>query len=128
MKEIYSEIILDHWKNPRNKGRIENADIVIEDSNPLCGDKITFYLDFEKETIRDVKFEGSGCAISQAAASMLSEIVKGKNIYDIVKLEKDEIEKMLHVSLGPNRIKCALLPLKALKLGVYSYIGKKYKT
>lgn len=124
MRETYSEIILEHWKNPRNKGKIEDADIIIKDSNPLCGDQITLYFKFEDETIKDVKFEGSGCAISQAAASMLSEFVKGKNIYEIVKLEKRQIERMLHVSLGPNRVKCALLPLKALKLGVYSYIGK----
>lgn len=125
MKEIYSEIILEHWKDPRNKGKIQDADMVIKDSNPLCGDEITFYFKFDNEIIKDVKFEGSGCAISQAAASMLSEFVKGKNIYDIVKLEKSQIEKMLHISLGPNRVKCALLPLKALKLGIYSYIGKK---
>lgn len=125
MKEIYSEIILEHWKDPRNKGKLQDADMVIKDSNPLCGDEITFYFKFDNEIIKDVKFEGSGCAISQAAASMLSEFVKGKNIYDIVKLEKSQIEKMLHISLGPNRVKCALLPLKALKLGIYSYIGKK---
>ncbi len=127
MKDIYSEIILDHWKHPKNKGKIEDADITIKDSNPLCGDEIKIYLKFNGDVVKDVKFEGSGCAISQAAASMITEYVKGKTIKDVIKMEKDEIEKMLKVKLGPNRIKCALLPLKALKLGVYSYIGKQLK-
>lgn len=124
MRDIYSDIILDHWKHPRNKGKIE-ADIVSSDSNPLCGDEVTIYIKIEGDRIKDISFEGKGCVISQAAASMLTEFIKGKTLQDVVKLEKDEIEKMLHISLGPTRIKCALLPLKALKLGVYSYIGKR---
>ncbi|MEM2614193.1 MAG: SUF system NifU family Fe-S cluster assembly protein [Nitrososphaerota archaeon] len=127
MREIYSEIILDYWKNPKNKGKMENADVVISEANPLCGDTITLYFKFDGETIEDLKFEGSGCVISQSTASMLTEVAKGKNIYDILKLERKNLEKMLHVNLAPNRLKCALLPLKALKLGIYSYMGKKYK-
>jgi nitrogen fixation NifU-like protein len=124
MKDIYSEIILDHWKHPKNKGRIE-ADIVSRDSNLLCGDEVIIYIKLDGDRIKNISFEGSGCVISQAAASMLTEMMKGKTLQDVVKLEKGDIEKRLQVNLGPNRVKCALLPLKALKLGVYSYLGKR---
>ncbi len=124
MKEIYSELILDHWRYPKNKGKIE-ADIVSKESNPLCGDEVTIYIKLDGERIKDISFDGNGCIISQAAASMLTEFIKGKTLQDVVRLEKEEIERMIGIDLGPMRIKCALLPLKALKLGVLSYISKR---
>lgn len=115
MSSLYSEIILDHYQNPRNFGKIENFDKKIEVANSLCGDKLTLYLKFENEKVKDIKFEGVGCAISKASASMLTDYIKGKKKTELKKIDKNFIIKMLGVELGVNRIKCALLPLEALK-------------
>lgn len=128
MSDIYKEIILDYYKNPRNYGKLENPDIKAKDSNPLCGDEIEIQikLDDRKERIEEIKFYGKGCAISQASASMLTEMVEGMKIEEIKKLSKEDILEMLgNPNLGPLRIKCALLGLKVLKLAVYSYLGEK---
>ncbi len=122
--EIYSEIILDYWRHPRNFGKLENATIVSRDSNPLCGDVVEIQLKINNGKIAEVKFIGSGCAISQASASMLTELIEGKTLNEIAKLDKEDILNLLKVELSPIRLKCALLPLKTLKLGVYSYLGK----
>lgn len=123
--EIYSEIILDYYRHPKNFGKMENPDIISKDYNPLCGDSVEIQLKISNNKIVDVKFNGSGCAISRASASMLTEIIKGKTIEDIIKLDKDDILKLLGIELSPLRLKCALLPLKTLKLGVYSYLGNR---
>ena len=124
--DIYREIILDHYRNPRNKGRISDADVSIHDSNPLCGDEIDIHLKVDSGTIKDIKFEGRGCAISQASASMLTEMVYGKPLTSIKDLTKDDIlENIGLTSLGPARIKCALLSLKVLKLGMVKYYTDK---
>lgn len=123
--EIYSEIILDYYRHPKNFGKLEKPDIVSKDYNPLCGDSVEIQLKVSNGKIVDVKFTGSGCAISQAAASMLTEVIKGKKLEEVVKLDKDDVLKLLGIELSPIRLKCALLPLKALKLGVYSYLSKK---
>jgi nitrogen fixation protein NifU and related proteins len=120
--DIYREIILDHYRNPRNKGKLPDADVSIHDSNPLCGDEIDMHLKVDGDKIRDVKFEGRGCAISQASASMLTEMVMGKPLTSIKDLSKNDIlENIGLTSLGPARIKCALLSLKVLKLGMVKY-------
>jgi nitrogen fixation NifU-like protein len=120
--DIYREIILDHYRNPRNKGKLPNADISIHDSNPLCGDEIDIHLKVEQERIKDIKFEGRGCAISQASASMLTEMVQDKPLNTIKDLTKEEIlENIGLLNLGPARIKCALLSLKVLKMGMIKY-------
>jgi nitrogen fixation protein NifU and related proteins len=120
--DIYREIILDHYRNPRNKGKLPNADISIHDSNPLCGDEIDIHLKVEQERIKDIKFEGTGCAISQASASMLTEMVLDKPLNTIKDLTKEEIlENIGLLNLGPARIKCALLSLKVLKMGMIKY-------
>ena len=124
--DIYREIILDHYRNPRNKGRISDADVSIHDSNPLCGDEIDIHLKVDSGTIKDIKFEGRGCAISQASASMLTEMVYGKPLTSIKDLTKDDIlENIGLTNLGPARIKCALLSLKVLKLGMVKYYADK---
>ncbi len=124
--DIYSENILDHYQNPRNKGKIKNPSSFAEDFNPSCGDRILIELLINKESIiEDVKFNGTGCAISQAAASMLTEMVKGKKIEAVKKLGKKELLDEIGISLGVIRLKCALLPFKALKLAAYKYLGKK---
>ena len=124
--DIYREIILDHYRNPRNKGKLPDADVSIHDSNPLCGDEIDIHLKVDGDKIRDVKFEGRGCAISQASASMLTEMVMGKPLTSIRELSKDDIlENIGLTSLGPARIKCALLSLKVLKLGMVKYYSDR---
>ena len=127
--DIYREIILDYYRNPRNYGKIESPDISIKDSNPLCGDEIELFVKFDGDKITDVKFTGKGCAISQASASMLTEMIIGKDLKDVKDVGKDDILDSLGLpNLGPARIKCALLSLKALKLGVYSHVAGKLGT
>jgi nitrogen fixation NifU-like protein len=124
--DIYREIILDHYRNPRNKGKLADADISIHDSNPLCGDEIDIHLKIDGDKIKDIRFEGRGCAISQASASMLTEVVMGKPISAVKDFTKDEhLENMGLTSLGPSRIKCALLSLKVLKLAMVKYYTDK---
>ncbi len=111
---IYSELILDHYQNPRNLGRIKNATGSIHVSNPLCGDKIEMTVDVEKGRIRDIKFEGVGCAVSTASSSMLTEYAKSRKVKDLKKIDQKFMIELLGIKLGVNRIKCALLPLEAL--------------
>ncbi len=125
--EMYREVILDYYQNPRNKGTIGNPEISAMDYNPLCGDKITFQINLEADgKVAEAKFDGEGCAISQASASMLTEMVIGKDINDLRKISRTEIlESLGNPELGPVRIKCALLSLKVMKVGVYSHLGEK---
>ena len=124
MSSVYSEIILDYYRHPRNKGTLEHAQISAKDSNPLCGDIIEMQLEVDKNnSVRDVRFNGQGCAISQASASMLTELVKGKTIDDVRKISKEEILSLIGGQLSAVRLKCALLSLKVLKTGVYNYLG-----
>jgi nitrogen fixation NifU-like protein len=124
--DIYREIILDHYRNPRNKGKLEHADVSTHDSNPLCGDEIDIHLKVEQGKIKDIKFEGRGCAISQASASMLTEMVMDKPLTAVKDLAKDDIlENIGLMNLGPARIKCALLSLKVLKMGMINYYTDK---
>ena len=127
--DIYREIILDHYKNPRNYGVIDNADIKSKDHNPLCGDVLELYIKFSKDKkVIDVKFSGKGCAISQASASIITEMIHGKHIDDIKLIDKDKLLTELGTpDLGHTRIKCALLSLKVLKTGYYSYVGESYQ-
>jgi len=127
--DIYREIILDHYRNPRNKGKIDNPDVVIHDSNPLCGDQIDIYLKVVEGQIKDIKFDGKGCAISQASASMLTEMVMEKPLTTAKDISKDEVlENIGLTNLGPARIKCALLSLKVLKMGMVKYYSDKEPT
>jgi nitrogen fixation protein NifU and related proteins len=124
--DIYREIILDHYRNPRNKGKLPQADVSTHDSNPLCGDEIDIHLKVEQGKIKDIKFEGRGCAISQASASMLTEMVIDKPLTAVKDLAKDDIlENIGLMNLGPARIKCALLSLKVLKMGMINYYTEK---
>lgn len=124
--DIYREIILDHYRNPRNKGKLALADVSVHDSNPLCGDEIDIHLKIESNKVQEIKFEGRGCAISQASASMLTEMVMGKNLEYLKDLKKEDIlENIGLTNLGPARIKCALLSLKVLKVGMIKYYAEK---
>ena len=126
--DIYREIILDYYRNPRNYGKITDPDIAQRDSNPLCGDELEMHLNIKDDKVADVKFTGKGCAISQASASMLTELIMGKDFEYVKKLTKEDILDNLGLhELGPARIKCALLSLKVLKSGLYSYLIDKLK-
>lgn len=119
MDDLYRELILDHYQHPHNHGEIPGADISYEDSNPLCGDKIRIDIKLKGNIVDAVKFNGKGCAISQASASMLTDELIGKSLDEIKKIDKDFVIRLLGIPLGPTRIKCALLPLKVIKAGVY---------
>ena len=119
---MYQENILDHYKNPRNFGKIENASVHHHEYNPLCGDELEIFLIIDKnKNITDVKIKANGCAISTASASMLSEQIKGKNIEEIKKLKKEDILEMLGIPISPVRLKCALLSLDTFKNSILIY-------
>ena len=122
--DIYKDIILDYYRNPRNFGDLPNPDVRAKDSNPLCGDIIEMQLKINDGKVEDVRFKGKGCAISQASASMLTEVVKGKSLDEVKAMSKSDILNLLGIDPGPTRVKCALLGLKVMKLGVYAYLGQ----
>jgi nitrogen fixation NifU-like protein len=123
--DMYREVILDHYKNPRGHGVIEDADAHAEGLNPLCGDEVTIYIQFDEdgETIDEVKFSGRGCAISQASTSMLMEMVKGRKADEIAALPKEELLEEIGIPLTPIRLKCALLGLGVLKVALHRAKG-----
>ena len=123
--ERYREVILDHYKNPRGHGVIEEADAQAEGQNPLCGDEVSIFVSFEDdgETIEDVKFRGRGCAISQASTSMLMEMVKGRKATDVASMSKEELLDEVGIQLTPIRLKCALLGLGVLKVALHRAKG-----
>ncbi len=123
--QLYREVILDHYKNPRGHGAIEDADAEAEGQNPLCGDEVSIYVAFgdDGDTIDDVKFSGRGCAISQAATSMLTELVKGRSAAQVAGLPKDELLEEIGIPLTPVRLKCALLGLGTLKVALHKAKG-----
>lgn len=112
---LYQEVILEHYRHPKNYGRLKKADKKIRLANPLCGDEIEMMINFDGNKVKQITFYGHGCAISQAAASMLTEYAKGKTKEELKKLDKGFMISLLGITLGPNRIKCALLSLEALK-------------
>jgi nitrogen fixation protein NifU and related proteins len=125
LESLYREVILDHYKNPRGHGVIEHADAEAEGQNPLCGDEVSIYVAFgeDGETIDDVKFSGRGCAISQAATSMLMEMTKGRTAEQVAALDKDELLAEIGVPLTPVRLKCAMLGLTTLKVALHKAKG-----
>src|SRR5208337_586961 len=122
--DIYKDIILDYYRNPRNFGDLPEPDVRAKDSNPLCGDIIEMQLKIKDGRVDDIRSKGKGCAISQASASMLTEAVKGKTLDEIKAMGKSNVLELLGIDPGPTRIKCALLGLKVLKLSVYGYLGQ----
>jgi nitrogen fixation protein NifU and related proteins len=115
MDDLYRDFILDHYRNPRNAGTIEDADASFEDINPLCGDKIRMDLKVRDSVVTDVKFRGRGCAISQASTSLLTEQIKGKPLAEISKIGKEDVLANMGINISAARLKCALLGLKVLK-------------
>ena len=124
-ESMYRENILDHYKRPRNAGKMEKPDSVGFDSNPLCGDEVSVQLRIEGGRVSDIKFESTACAICTASASMLSEEVKGRKLEEARRVGKERVLAMLGIDPGPSRLKCALLPLKVFKLALYKHMGKE---
>lgn len=110
----YEEVILDHWKHPRNKGRLENPDLVGVEANPLCGDVVRLELKVAEDKVVDVRFDGQGCAISQAAASLLTELLKGRTLAELREMKDEELLSALG-GVIQTRLSCALLPMRALR-------------
>jgi len=120
MEDLYREVIIDRYKNPQYRGKLEPNDISFEDDNPLCGDHIRIDLRLDDDDrVTEVRYDGHGCAISQASADLLSESIIGKSVEDIKRLTKEDVLELLGIELGPVRLKCALLSLKVLKAGAY---------
>jgi nitrogen fixation NifU-like protein len=120
MDDLYRDLIIDHYKNPQYRGHLDPNDIHFEDDNPLCGDHIEVTLRVDADgRIADARFDGKGCAISQASADLLLESIIGKPVEDVKNLTKQDVLDLLGIELGPVRLKCALLSLKVLKAGVY---------
>ncbi len=123
--DMYQEVILDYYRNPRNKGVLPHADIVSVDANTSCGDEITMQVLVKDGFVGNIRFYGKGCAISQAAASMLTEYALGKSLEDVAKFNKEVTLGLINIPISCMRLKCALLGLKVLKLGVLQFMGKK---
>jgi nitrogen fixation protein NifU and related proteins len=121
--QLYREVILDHYKNPRGHGLLDGADAQAEGQNPLCGDEVTVSLRFDGDTIAEVGFEGRGCAISQAATSMLTEIVVGRDADEVARMPKEELLEEIGIPLTPVRLKCAILGLGVLKVALHKSKG-----
>ncbi len=121
--QMYREVILDHYKNPRGHGELEGADAHAEGQNPLCGDEVSIFVSFDGEKIEDVKFRGRGCAISQASTSMLMEMVQGRSATAVATLPREELLDEIGIPLTPVRLKCALLGLSTLKLALHKAKG-----
>ena len=120
MDDLYREVIIEHYKNPSYRGHLDPHDIQFADNNPLCGDHIEITLRTDDQgNVADARFNGHGCAISQASADLLMESIIGKSVEDVKNLNRQDILDMLGIDLGPVRLKCALLSLKVLKAGVY---------
>ena len=121
--QLYREVILDHYKNPRSHGLLDAPDAHAEGQNPLCGDEVAVSLRFDGDTISEVGFEGRGCAISQAATSMLTELVQGRSADEVARMDKEELLEEIGIPLTPVRLKCAILGLGVLKVALHKAKG-----
>jgi nitrogen fixation protein NifU and related proteins len=124
--DIYTETIIDHYNNPRKRGRLAGANAFARLNNPSCGDVIEVRLKIGgKGRIEKARFEGAGCAISTAAASMLMEALEGKTEKEVLSIRPGEAKRMLGIDIGPARLHCALLPLDAAKQAILRRKRKK---
>jgi nitrogen fixation NifU-like protein len=123
--KIYQEELMEHFKNPRNKNEIKNPDFSASHINTSCGDKIGMQGKIKNDVIAEIGFTGSGCVISQAAASMLTDQCLGKTIQDVIAMSKDDVLNLVGIQLGPNRLKCALLGLAVLQDALKNYKNNK---
>ncbi len=124
MDDLYRENILDHYRSPRNAGHLEHPSATAEGVNPLCGDELSIELSVEDGVVSEVRYNGRGCAISQAAASMLSETIKGRRVDELSAIGKDDVLDELGIPLTPIRLKCALLSVGVLKVALNNLTGE----
>jgi len=121
MPALYSDILLDHFRHPRNYGSLDAPDISNEQFNPLCGDRIRLELKFDQSRVSEARFKGDGCAISTAAASLLTELVLGEDVEELTNISDAQLISALESNIQPARLQCALLPLQALREGLKNY-------
>ncbi len=121
----YADELISNYEHPHNKGKISGADAKFHEFNPVCGDDLTLYLKVRGGKVEDVKFDGTGCAISIASASMLTDEIKGKKLSEIESMNFEKLKEIIGIDPGPVRLKCATLSLKALKKAVFLYEHKK---
>jgi len=126
--ELYQEQILDHYKNPRHKQELKDATFHNHQLNPSCGDELTFYVKIKKDKTITVTFQGHGCAISQASASLLTEYLNNKTLEEIKSLTDHDIYSLLGIPISPSRTKCALLSFVTIKNGLNIYLNNSTKT
>ncbi len=127
LNDLYNDFILELYRNPVNKGILEHVDASYKDVNPFCGDVIEIFIKIDHGNIYDVGFLGEGCALSQAASSLLTEMVKGKEVEEVLKMGIDDLLQEMHLlqlKENPARIKCVALSLKVLKMALFQYLGK----
>ena len=125
---LYREEVMDHYQNPRNFGKLAGAEVRYSDYNPVCGDEVEMQLKVEGGRVKEAMFTGKGCAISQAAASMLTEEAVGKGVKELANMKSDEMLKIIRINPGPVRIKCALLALRAMQKGIVQYEAARAAT
>ena len=125
--ELLYEELMEHYKEPRNYGVLDNFDIKQSDSNPLCGDEVLFTVKLDNDKIKDIKFSGMGCAISRSSTSILTEHVKGKSLNEIMNMSNDDFLEIYGFKPSAMRVKCALLRFIALKKGIVKYLGKNVR-
>lgn len=119
--DLYQQELMDHYRNPRNRGHLEHADFVSREHNPSCGDAIAMEGVVENGVIKKLVFTGQGCVISQATGSLLTQACCGKSLDEIMQLGEPFIRQLLGIELGPTRLRCALLALQALQQGIHAY-------
>ena len=124
--DIYVEEIISHYEHPHNKRKLADSDADFKEDNPLCGDVLTIHIKVEGKKISDVSFEGAGCAISQATASMLTDEVRGMSLEDVKKIDYEKIKKIIGIDPGPARMNCATLSIKTLNGAIFLYEHKKH--
>ena len=128
MSKLFYEELMDHFKFPRNKRPLCQSNFVADDRNPSCGDRVCIKGLIEKDMLKALCFDGSGCILSQATCSMLSEHVQGKSLKDILQLNKDEIVKLIGISVAQTRLRCALLSLQVLQQGITQFLNQTKKS
>jgi len=125
MSGIYREQLMEHFKNPKNRGKIDDAQVEVTQNNPMCGDVISMQLKVKDGIIENVVFDGSACAVTIAASSVLTDALKGKSLKEAKKMSKDKLLDLLGVELTTSRIKCASLPLEAVQTLIKNYESGK---
>lgn len=113
--DLYREVILEHSQHPQNYGKLRKSTHIATELNPLCGDEVTLYLIIKNDIIKDVRFEGNGCAISQASASVFTELIKGLTVHKAAAISRVQILAELGIDPPPARLRCALLSLEVLR-------------